>query len=367
MDFDISRRAQNIRSYSAGEIIFEAGDRGGEMFLVLEGRVLIALQGAEIDRLETGDIFGEMALVEERARSARATADSDTRLLCIDRDQFAELVKDSPNFGLKVMSVMSRRLRRFIDEEVRKQRLEEELRIGREIQKSLIPRSCPSLPGWSFAAAYQPAREVGGDFYDFVFLPDEPDKMQLVIADVTGKGVPAALFMATCRTTMRAESMRGLGPAETLREANCVIALDTHYPLFLTALCARLQANSGIVTFANGGHERPLWLHAASGKAQSVMSHDPLLGFTQDAVYGEHTISLQTGDYLIFFTDGVTEARNDAASFYGDERLLALLEGRIWSSPDLLLEGILESVAEFSGDSTQADDLTLVIAQVTET
>lgn len=363
MDFDISSRAQNIRSFDAGEIIFDAGDKGGEMFLLLKGRVLITLQGAEIDRLEPGEIFGEMALVEEGARSARATAIVDSKLLCVDRDQFRDLVKDSPDFGLKVMSVMSGRLRRFIDEEVQRQRLEQELRIGREIQMSLIPSACPALPGWAFAAAYQPAREVGGDFYDFVFMPDDPGTMQLVIADVTGKGVPAALFMASSRTTMRAESFGGNGPAETLRQANYVIALDTQYPLFLTALCARLQAGSGSLTFANGGHERPLWLRAGRGDVKTLMSHDPLLGFMEDARYEEHAIEVETGDYLVFFTDGVTEARDDQGAFYGDERLLALVQSQDWTSAEQLLNAILASVANFSGDSPQADDLTLLVVQ----
>lgn len=365
MDIDISRRTQNIRSFTAGEIIFEAGDLGGEMFLVLKGCVLITLQGAEIDRLEPGDIFGEMALVEAGARSARATAAVDSELLCVDREEFRELVRDSPDFGLQVMSVMSQRLRRFIDEEVKKQRLEEELRIGREIQQSLIPHACPLLPGWSFAAAYEPARQVGGDFYDFVFMPDHPEVMQVVIADVTGKGVPAALFMATCRTTIRAEAMRSIGPAETLREANCVIALDTRYPLFLTALCARMEAHSGYLTFANGGHERPLWVHAGSGAVETIMSHNPLLGFTQEAIYEEQTIEVDVGDLLVFFTDGVTEARNEQGGFYGDDRLQALLQRQSWDSPDQVLEAILTSVAAFSGNTPQADDLTLVVVQRT--
>jgi len=354
-------------TFAAGDVIFDAGDAGGEMFVVLEGEVLITLQGAEIDRLSAGDFLGEMALVEERPRSARALAETESKLLRIDREQFRALVRESPDFALQVMSTMSGRLRRFIDEEVRRQRLEEELRIGREIQLSLIPDACPSLAGWVFAAAYQPAREVGGDFYDFVFLPDDRREMQLVIADVTGKGVPAALFMASCRTTIRAESIRGDGPAETLRQANCVIALDTHYPLFITAFCARIRADCGMISFANGGHERPLWLKASTGASEALMSHDPLLGFTEHATYEEHGIEVEDGDYLIFFTDGVTEARNADGGFYGDERLQRLVESRSWDSADHLLAAILASVADFSGESPPADDLTLVVARRSST
>jgi sigma-B regulation protein RsbU (phosphoserine phosphatase) len=164
---------------------------------------------------------------------------------------------------------------------------------------------------------------------------------------------------------MRAEAMRGMGPAETLRQANCVIALDTQYPLFLTALCARLHAASGTFTFANGGHERPLWLRAATGDVQTVMSHDPLLGFLEDARYEEQTLTIERGDFLVFFTDGVTEARDEHGNFYGDERLHSLLRQRSWHSADALLKAIVDSVAAFSGDSPQADDLTLIVAHRT--
>lgn len=331
------------------------------MYVLLEGDVHITLHDAEIDYLREGDIFGEMALVEEQPRSARATAATDCRLLRVDRRQFAEFVRVSPEFALNVMSIMSRRVRRFMDEEVKRQRLEEELRIGREIQLSLIPSQCPTLPGWEFAAAYEPAREVGGDFYDFIATPDDPDALQMVIADVTGKGVPAALFMASCRTTMRAEATRGNGPAETLRQANCVISLDTHFPLFITALCARLRARSGVLSFANGGHERPLWLRAASGHSESLLSHNPLLGFTEHADYQEHTVEIDAGDFLIFFTDGITEARNEHGDFYGDDRLRAVVEARDWRSADELLNAILDSVSDFSEGSPPSDDITLVV------
>lgn len=331
------------------------------MYVLLEGDVRITLHDAEIDYLREGDIFGEMALVEEQPRSARASAATDCRLLRVDRQQFADLVRVSPEFALNVMSIMSRRVRRFMDEEVKRQRLEEELRIGREIQLSLIPSECPTLDGWDFAAAYEPARQVGGDFYDFVVMPEDPDELQVVVADVTGKGVPAALFMASCRTTMRAEATRGNGPAETLRSANCVIALDTHYPLFVTALCARLRANSDVISFANGGHERPLLLRAASGRCESLVTHNPLLGFSEHVDYEEHAVEVEAGDFLIFFTDGITEARNESGEFYGDERLQAVVEAREWGSAGELLSSILDAVSDFSEGTPPADDITLVV------
>lgn len=364
-DLDISKQQENILSYAEGDIIFDAGEMGMEMFVVLEGDVLIVLEGAEIDRLAAGDLFGEMALVEDRPRSARAVARSESKLLRIRRDAFRSLVRESPDFVLHVMSIMSARLRRFIDEEVGRQRLEEQLRIGREIQLSLIPNGCPSLRGWEFAAVYEAAQQVGGDFYDFVFAPDNGSEMQMVIADVTGKGVPAALFMATCRTTIRSESLRGDGPAKTLRQANRVIATDTRYPLFLTAFCARLSADDGVVSYANGGHERPLWLRAATGKCEELDSHDPLLGFTRDMEYHEYRVELAADDLLVLFTDGVTEARAADGSFYGDERLQALVTSRQWPSAKALLEAIVDSVASFRDDTPPFDDMTMVVVRRT--
>lgn len=349
--------------YTAGQVIFEEGQIGEELFVLLEGEVVITIEGTPIDRLTAGSIFGEMALVDDNPRSATATADVDSKLLVVDATRFVELLRDHPDFGVKVMSIMSSRLRRLMEEEVRRQRLEEELRIGRRIQLSLLPEVCPTIEGWEFTATYSAAREVGGDFYDFIIEPDDPFQINIVVADVTGKGVPAALFMTSCRTAIRAESLSGRGPAETLQRANRLISLDTRSPLFLGAVLATLDARSGRMVFANGGFERPLWLRAETHQVEELSSKGMLLGAFQEVYLQEREIEIAAGDFLIFFSDGITEARDATGGFFGDEGLREVLIAQEWHSAQQLLQAIVEAVNEFVGDHPQADDLTLIVIQ----
>jgi serine phosphatase RsbU (regulator of sigma subunit) len=346
--------------YTAGEAIFLEGEIGALMYFVLEGAVTITVQGRHLDFLAAGSIFGEMALVENNPRSATATAATDCVLLALDRARISDLVRQSPEFAIHIMATTSSRLRRLVVEEVRRQRLEEELKIGRDIQLSLLPTCCPELPGWEINAYYEPAREVGGDFYDFVVRPDDPDHLLLVIADVTGKGVPAALFMASARTTLRAEALTGCGPGDVLRRTNRVLRMDRRLPLFLSAFYAMLDHRSGCLHFANAGHERPLW-RRVDGTVQPLDQHDFVLGLFHDVVYGEWSIEMQPGDCLVMFTDGVTEARNATGEFFGESRLEQVVAASGGGSASELLRAIVEALGAFAGSTPPADDCTMVV------
>lgn len=344
----------------AGQLIFLEGEIGTEMYILLEGRVEITVEGRPLDSLSSGSIFGEMALVENHPRSATATAATDCVLLTLDCARFQELVRQSPEFAVHVMATTSRRLRRLVAEEVRRQRLEEELKIGHEIQLSLLPPSCPELPGWELRAYYQPAREVGGDLYDFVLGPDDEAYLRLVIADVTGKGVPAALFMASARTTLRAESLSGYGPGDVLRRTNRVLRLDRQTPLSLSAFYALLHRETGRLTFANAGHERPLWVR--SGKSVEMLDgHDIVLGLFADVPYREWTVEMAPGDCLVMYTDGVTEARDETGGFFGESRLKEVVAACADGSAGELVQAIVDAIAAFTGATPPADDCTIVV------
>lgn len=361
MELDFQAHTRDIRTYSAGQVIFSEGDVGDALFVLLEGEVAISLQGRELDRLTPRSIFGEMALIEDRPRSASAIAVSECQLLRVGRAQFANLVRLAPEFALRVMTVMSDRLRHLMDEELERLRMEEELKIGQQIQLSLLPEKCPPFPGWEFAAAYQAAREVGGDFYDFIQVPEDPRRLHLVIADVTGKGVPASLFMASSRMALRAEASIGLGPAETLRRTNRLISLDVCSPLLLSAFYATLDTATGRLSFANAGHEWPVWLHEATGQIDYLQARGLLLRAFADVEYEEQEIVVAPGDTLVLFTDGVTEARDATGELFGDERLQQIIAARDWQSADELLQVIVSSVEAFRGLTPPSDDLTLVV------
>ena len=359
--FGFFRQEKDYRTYQPGEIIFAEGELGDFMYVVIEGSVNVTLEGHAINALQPGNLFGEMALLDNQPRSATATAVTECRLLPLDQRRFKALIQQEPEFALQVLTIMAERLRRFMDEEVQRQRLEQELRIGRQIQRSLLPRQLPERPGWEFAAFYQAARQIGGDLYDFIPAHDDPDKLHLVIADVTGKGVPAALFMAFSRTVMRAESRSSRSPASVLQQTNHAIVHDMGSRLFLSAFFGTLDTRTGQLRYAIGGHDWPLWFQAKSGQVNRLDTTGLLLGVLPDILLPEGEMELAENDVLVLYTDGVTEASNKNKEMFGEERLAAAIKAIAHCSAQEIVDRIAAAVAHITGDTPPNDDLTLMV------
>lgn len=345
----------------AGTAVIREGEPGDTMFVLLEGELAVTVRGKPIDHLYPGSVLGEMAMLDDRARSATAVAVGEVELVRFDRPRFLEIIRQTPEFAARVMNIMSVRTRRLMQEEVQRQRMEEELAIGRRIQLSLLPRGCPQVPGYSFAAGYRAAHEVGGDLYDFIVQPDDRAKVHLVIGDVTGKGVPAALYMAVSRTLLHTYALDGYGPGEALRRVNDFIREDAASPLLLSAFYAVLDTNSGRLTYANAGHNPPIRLRAATGELDLLESRGLLLGAFTAFMPDERSCALDPGDFIVFFTDGITEARNAGGGFMDDEGLEAVVRSRPWSSAEKLLTAIINAVDDFAAGAAQADDFTVVV------
>jgi serine phosphatase RsbU (regulator of sigma subunit)/putative methionine-R-sulfoxide reductase with GAF domain len=237
--------------------------------------------------------------------------------------------------------------------------LDKELDLAREIQKSFLPASCPSVPGYQLAAAWRSARRVGGDFYDFMLLSN--GNVGIAIADVADKGVPAALFMALSRTLVRATSMSGRTPSDALRRTNTLIISDARSDLFVTVFYGLLHPRSGNFTYANAGHNPPLWLNAGSGEMQRLHLHGMALGVLPDMPLAEQSITLDPGDVLVLYTDGVTEALNGHVEEFGIERLEQVVRDEAAGSADEIVAAIQAAVDEFSGGEPPFDDFTLVV------
>ncbi|MBP7999783.1 MAG: SpoIIE family protein phosphatase [Chloroflexi bacterium] len=359
--FGFFRHEKDYLTYHAGDIIFAEGDVGEYMYVVIEGIVNVTLEGHAINFLQPGNLFGEMALMDNRPRSATATAFTDCRLLPLNQHRFTSLIQQEPEFALQVLTIMAERLRRFMDEEVKRQRLEQELRIGRQIQRSLLPRRVPERTGWEFAALYQSAWQIGGDLYDFIHVPDNPDILHLAIADVTGKGIPAALFMAFSRTILRTESRTNSSPAAVLRHANQAIVQDMESRLFLSAFFATLDTHQGRLRYANAGHDWPLWFRATTGQVEPLNVSGLLLGVLPDVTPPEAEIELAGGDVLVLYTDGLTEARDKCGEMFGEERLAAAIKAMAHCSAQEIVNRIAAAVALITGDTPQSDDLTMMV------
>jgi len=252
---------------------------------------------------------------------------------------------------------------RLHEQELERQRMEQELTVGRKIQESLLPLKPPEVDGMDFATAYLPARQVSGDFFDFIDLPGDPERIGVVIADVVDKGVPAALFMALSRTMIRTLSLGGRGPAAVLSKANEFILRDSRASLFLSAIYVELDIHSGRVCYANAGHNRPIWLRKNTGQCQELSEAGSMLAFMDYQSYEEQEMWMEPGDILVMYTDGLTEAMNSQGDFFGEERLSRVIENIGSVSEQAMLDGILEALEDFSGEAPLPDDLTLIVVK----
>lgn len=249
---------------------------------------------------------------------------------------------------------------RLQEESLHQERLAEQLQVARQIQLSLLPEDAPEVPGWDFAASYRAAQIVGGDFYDYFYLPGAPLRMGVVIADVADKGVPAALFMALSRTVIRTSALGGRPPSTVLTRANSMILSDSQSNMFLTACYVTIDLTTGHSVFANGGHNRPLLWSAATEKIAELPTQGLVLGAFEEIVLKELEVSLDLGDVLLLYSDGITDARDSIGGTFGDERLQAALLSHAGESASALIKGILGAIDVFTGGTAQYDDMTLV-------
>ncbi len=244
---------------------------------------------------------------------------------------------------------------------VDKGRLERELQVAREVQASLLPRTTPRLAGWEFAARWQPAREVAGDFYDFI--PGPHGHVGLVIADVTDKGMPAALFMANTRSLIRASVTNPFQPADNFTQANQLICADASHGMFVTACYAQIAADSSAITYVNAGHNPPLVCRPAQGEVAKFARTGLPLGVDASLKYGQHTIGLRPGDFVLFYTDGITDALNVRGEEFGEARLRQVLLTHRQAPVDTIATAVVEAVSAFTGTGAPFDDITLVVAK----
>jgi serine phosphatase RsbU (regulator of sigma subunit)/anti-sigma regulatory factor (Ser/Thr protein kinase) len=239
------------------------------------------------------------------------------------------------------------------------EKIASELRIAREIQMSSIPREYPALPGWDIHGVLQPAREVGGDFYDCALLDE--GRLYVTLGDVSDKGVPAALFMAATKTRLGASVAAASSPAAVLTRVNRDTARNNDRCMFVTVWCGILDLGSGRITYANAGHNPPA-VRRADGRVEFLdIASAPALGIDEDAAYREGMTTLEPGDVLVMYTDGVTEALDAREELFSEDRLQTELAASGLCDARDLAGRVLARVAAFAGDAPQADDIALLV------
>ena len=241
-----------------------------------------------------------------------------------------------------------------------RERIQQELRVAALIQQTLLPKELPSIEGWGVNAFYRPARAVGGDFYDFIDLGG--NRHGVIIGDVTDKGVPAALVMATCRSMLRAAAPKHASPSAVLVEVNEAIVQEIPPNMFVTCLYAIFDTKDGDVVFANAGHNLP-YVRTEHGVVELRATGMPL-GLMPGMAYDETTYHMSDGDVMVLTSDGITEAHDPGREMYGFSRLMGRVAGR--SRPEDLVAAIVGDLEAWTGpDAEQEDDITLVVVSRT--
>jgi sigma-B regulation protein RsbU (phosphoserine phosphatase) len=297
----------------------------------------------------------QMDIVEEDARAAIGLVNKtnknftagDAKLLVALSQQVATIIK---NFLTHQKLIVEERLSR-------------ELEIAAEIQESLLPARLPQLGGLSMAVSSMPASEVGGDFYDFVTIDDR--HLIVIIGDVSGKGIPAAMLTSVTRTMLRVEAMRGEPPHKIIQQANSVLLQDlSRADAFVTVFVAIIDTFEGRLTYASAGHTPTLLWQAEAAAIELLKATSPPIGIIGFQGSRSQTIALEPGDTLVFYTDGITEAHSPNDDLFGLNRLVYIVESRATDSPEVLQQYIQSEVVNFWRHSPGRDDATLLVIKI---
>lgn len=377
-------RAVIARSFDSGAEVIREGDPGDSLVLIVSGSldVLRAVGSPDervIDTAGPGSVLGEMSLfINDGRRNATVRATSPVTLLELPHAVFTQVLQDRPDLTVDIVRAIAGRLlrtdRRTIgvlqernhllaetldqlqaaqQELIEMEKLEHELQLARRIQQQLLPREIPLDAGWNIDAHWQPASTVSGDFYDFLRLQD--GRLAIVMGDVSGKGMGAALVMATTRTVIRATSRDHVAPREILTLVNDFLAPDMTPGIFVTCGIAVLDPGSGDLTLANAGHCLPI-IHTQA-EVKELRATGMPLGLIPGSDYDEISTRIDPGDSVTFYSDGLIEARPTGDAFLGVEGVKTLLaEIAPTQSP---IPALLDAITG-PGIETDHDDVTIV-------
>ena len=384
------RQVAHTERYMPGTVICRQGEIGETFYVIREGHVAVTQELDDGQQRLLGILgprryFGEMALIDNTPRMATCTAVTEVATLLINEETFDKMLETSPALAYRITTHVLDLLRsierlsiqdliqknRELKEAyaelkaaqaelVVKERLVRELELAADTQRRLLPDKLPQYPKYQFAAFLQPARQVGGDFYDVIHLDDE--HVGVLIADVADKGFHAALFMAVSSTLFRSSCRDSLSPAEVTVDVHRHILDSGTNDVFVTAVYGVLHTPTGRFTYVRAGHERPL-LFRPGQAVQELPGDGRFLGMLPGLRLTEETLYLQPGDKILLVSDGVPDATNAEGNQFGDGRLKDSLAKYGRSSAPELIRQITNDIGGWQQDAPPFDDITMLVLE----
>ena len=362
----LQRMRRNIR---AGRYAFVFAHNGVEALEVLrtDGDIDMVVSDINMPQMDGLTLLEQIPKVDPNIRSVIVSAYGDMRNIrtAMNRGAFDFVTKplDFEDLQITIERTLTHMAewREALMSRDKLVALQNELDVASKIQQGILPASFPEGDGFEVYGNMAPARNVGGDFFDVVLL--ENGRLGLAVADVSDKGVPAALFMMSSRTLLKGAAIGRGTPGEVLSEVNDLLTEDNEAFMFVTVIYAVFDPETGVLTYANGGHNNPLLVHADGTSEELSHTGGVALGVMPGLEYAESSITLDAGDTLVLYTDGVSEAMNSEGEEFGMDRFREIFVDHPPNSARDTNEAILQAVHDFAGDTPQSDDVTCLVIQ----
>ena len=363
-DLEVLIRQRFRRRIRKGEISFLFARDGLQALEALaeHDEVELIMTDINMPRMDGLTLLNQLKEVKPRVRAVVVSAYGDMRNIrtAMNRGAFDFVTKpiDFKDLELTIDKTMTHlaAMRDALKQRAQLLALHEELRVARKMQMSILPHQFPRAGGASAHAVMTPARDVGGDFYDVFHLPG--NRLGVVMADVSGKGVPAALFMMVSRTLVKGHAASALSPGETLTQINGLLGEDNEQAMFVTLLFGIVDGATGAFTYANAGHCPPILVRPGDDPTELPTTRGIALGVARNVPFIETRTQLRPGDRLFLYTDGISEAENQQQELFEEHRLRGLLAGVADQTPEEINSAVLEGVRAFSEGAAQSDDIT---------